>query len=91
MLNYGNSLLSEGMVLDVFSQGEAITDYDTGEVIGHEEEMMGKLEVTSAQARFSKAIVIQGDGIAKDMLARITNEVVGKKGKVKEKRKRRLF
>ena len=91
MLSYGNSMLSEGNVLDVFSQGEAFTDPDTGEELGREEEFIGKLEVTSAQARFSKAKIIQGDGIAGGMLARITNEVVGKKGKVKEKRKRRLF
>ena len=52
----------------------------------------GNLEVTSAQARFSKAQIIAGEGsIADGMLARITNEVVDRKGKVKQKRKRRLF
>ena len=91
MLNYGNSMLAEGNVLDVFSQGEAFVDPDTGEELGREEEHMGKLEIVSAQARFSKAKIIQGDGIADGMLARITNEVVDKKGKVKEKRKRRLW
>ena len=91
MLNYGNSMLSEGNVLDVFSQDEAFVDPDTGEELGREEEHVGKLEIIRAQARFSKAKIIQGDSIADGMLARITNEVVDRKGKVKEKRKRRLF
>jgi len=92
MLNYGNSMLAEGNVLDVFSQGEAFVDPDTGMELGREEEHMGKLEVISAQAMFSKAQIIAGEGnIADGMLARITNEVVDRKGKVKEKRKRRLF
>ena len=91
MLNYGNSMLAVGNVLDVFSQGEAFVDPDTGEELGREEEHMGKLEITSAQARFSKARIVQDNGIADGMLARVTNEVIGKKGKVKQKRKRRLF
>ena len=91
MLNYGDSVLSEGDVLNVFSQGEAFIDPDTGEELGREEEMMGKLEIISAQPRFSKARIIQGDNLAGGMLARVTNEVVGKKGAVKQKRKRRLF
>ena len=91
MLNYGNSLLAAGNVLDVFSQGEAFVDPDTGEELGREEEFVAKLEVISAQPRFSKARIIQGDGIADGMLARVTNEIVDKKGETKEKRKRRLF
>ena len=91
MLNYGDSVLSQGQVLNVFSQGEAFIDPDTGEELGREEEHMGKLEIVSAQPRFSKAKIIQGDGIADGMLARVTNEVVNRKGEVKQKRKRRLF
>ena len=85
MLNYGDSMLANGNVLDVFSQGEAFVDPDTGEELGREEEFIGKLEVVSAQPRFSKARIIQGDGIADGMLARVTNEVVDKKGNTKEK------
>ncbi len=81
MLNYGDSMLAVGDVLNVFSQGEAFTDPDTGELLGYEEEMMGKLEIISAQPRFSKARMIQGDNLAGGMLARVTNEVVGKKAK----------
>lgn len=91
MLNYGEGLLAGGEVLDVFTQGEAFIDPDTGEELGREEELIGKLSVTSVQSRFSKANVIQGSGIADGMLARITNEVVDSKGRTKEKKKRRLF
>ena len=91
MLNYGNSMLAAGNVLDVFSQGEAFVDPDTGEELGREEEFIGKLEIISAQARFSKARIVEGDGIADGMLARITNQIIDKKGEAKTKKKRRLF
>ena len=91
MLNYGKALLGEGDVLEVFSQGEAFTDPDTGEELGREEELIGKLSVASVQDRFSKAQVIEGQGVADGMIARVTNEVVNSKGEVKEKKKRRLF
>ena len=91
MLNYGEALFAGGEVLDVFTQGEAFIDPDTGEELGREEELVGKLSVTSVQPRFSKATVVQGSGIANGMLARITNEVVDRQGRAKEKRKRRLF
>lgn len=89
MLNYGNALLGENDVLDVFTQGEAFIDPDTGEELGREETLAGKLQVTSVQDRFSKAVVIEGDGMEKGMLARITNEVVDAKGRKKTKKKRR--
>ena len=37
MLNYGTALLGEDDVLEVFSQGEAFIDPDTGEELGREE------------------------------------------------------
>lgn len=89
MLNYGSALLGENDVLDVFTQGEAFVDPDTGEELGREETLAGKLQVTSVQDRFSKATVIEGEGLAKGMLARITNEVVNANGGKKTKKKRR--
>ena len=92
MLNYGTALLGENDVLDVFSQGEAFIDPDTGEELGREETLVGKLQITSVQDRFSKATVIEGEGVADGMLARLTNEVVDKKGRKKsKKKKRKLF
>ena len=91
MLNYGDSVLAEGDVLEVFTQGEAFVDPDTGEELGREEELVGRIEVSSVQARFSKATVVDGGDIANGMLARKTDQGVDNKGRVKEKRKRRLF
>ena len=90
MLNYGSGLLAQGDVLEVFTQGEAFIDPDTGEELGKEEEFAGRIEVSSVQPRFSKATVVEGD-IADGMLARKTDQVIDRKGRVKEKRKRRLF
>lgn len=45
ILNYGNSLLQNGDSLEVFSQGEAFVDPDTGETLGQEEELVGKMSV----------------------------------------------
>ena len=59
MLNYGNSLLQEGDILEVFSQGEEFIDPDTGEILGREEILIGKLSVFDVQARFSKAKVLE--------------------------------
>ncbi len=89
MLNYGVGLLSGGEVLEAFSQGEVFVDPDTGEELGREEELVGKLSVTSVQPRFSKANIIDGQGIERGMLARITNQALESKGRTKEKRKRR--
>jgi len=90
MLNYGSGLLAEGDVLEVFTQGEAFVDPDTGEELGREEELAGRIEVSSVQSRFAKARVVEGE-MADGMLARKTDQVIDKKGRVKEKRKRRLF
>lgn len=90
MLNYGTALLNENDVLQVFSQGEAFIDPDTGEELGREETPVGKLQITSVQDRFSKAMVIEGGGVADGMLARITNEVAqgGDGGKPKKTRRK---
>jgi len=75
VLNYGNALLNEGNILDVFSVGEAFVDPDTGETLGSEEMFVGKIKVTSATAKFSKAALHQEDKakdeIEKGMIARL--------------------
>ncbi len=67
VLNYGNSLLKVGEVLDVFVVGEEFVDPDTGEVLGAEEEKIGQVRVTSAQAKFSKATLVEGSGDPDDI------------------------
>ncbi len=92
MLNYGDSLLQEGDVLEVFSQGEEFIDPDTGEVLGREEVLIAKLSVFDVQARFSKAKVLENsDTIKAGAVARITDEVVDSKGETKKKKKLKLW
>ncbi|WP_297819983.1 hypothetical protein [uncultured Paraglaciecola sp.] len=81
MLNYGNGLLQKGDHLNIFSLGETFVDPDTGEELGSEEELVGEVAVFSAQAKFSKAKVIEGaDSLEKGMIARVVH---GKKSKEK--------
>ena len=92
MLNYGNGLLQEGDVLEVFSQGEEFIDPDTGEVLGREEELIGKLSVFDVQARFSKAKILEkNSSIETGAIARITEEEVDSKGQTKKKKKLKLW
>ena len=95
MLNYGSGLLQKKQVFDVFSQGEEIIDPDTGEVLGCEEEKIGRIEVTSVQAKFSKAKVLVGaDKIKRGMICRLVSKEQlerEEKAKQKPKKKRLLF
>jgi curli biogenesis system outer membrane secretion channel CsgG len=89
MLNYGNGLLQKGDHLNIFSLGETFVDPDTGEELGSEEELVGEVAVFSAQAKFSKAKVIEGaDSLEKGMIARVVH---GKKSKEKQKAKKSLW
>lgn len=74
MLSYGNGFLNKGDILDVFNQGEKITDPDTGEILGTIEEHVGKIKVISAQSKFSKAIILEGSGFKEGMIARINSQ-----------------
>lgn len=75
MLNYGDSLLSKGNILDIFSQGETFVDPDTGEVLGSEERQIGSVKVVSTQPKLSKAEVLYGgSNIQKGMLARLVKK-----------------
>lgn len=52
--------LERGAVLNVYAQGEAMVDPDTGEVLGYDEEKLGVIRVTEVLARLSKAEVLEG-------------------------------
>lgn len=60
-LNYGKGLIEDGAYFDVFATGEELIDPDTGEVLGSEEELIGRIVVNSVQAKFSKAEVVDGN------------------------------
>ncbi len=86
MLNYGKGFLQDGHILEVFSQGESFVDPDTGEELGSEEELIGKITVFSTQAKFSKAKALESTGeFEKGMIARLTKEKASKKKKKKLK------
>ena len=75
--------------LDIFSQGESFVDPDTGEELGSEEELVAKVEIFSAQSKFSKASIIDGFGsgnITKGMVARVV-----KPTKKQSKKKKKLW
>ncbi len=82
-LNYGNGLLSAGDLLDVYKVGEEMIDPDTGESLGGSRKLVGQIEVTDAQAKFSVATIVDGV-IEKGMLAMPAK----KKAKAKKKRKK---
>ena len=58
IVNYGDVILAPGDQLVAFEVGESFVDPDTGEVLGSEETEIGLVEITRAEARFSRATVI---------------------------------
>ena len=58
IVNYGDVILAPGDQLIAFEVGESFVDPDTGEVLGSEETEIGLVEITRAEARFSRATVI---------------------------------
>lgn len=95
MVNYGSGFLGKGDVLDVFSQGEKVVDPDTGEVLGSEEEKVGRIKITDVQAKFSKAgAVIGAEKIQKNMICRkVSNKQLEeeKKAEKKSEKKKGVF
>ena len=61
VLNQGGDRITKGMQFDVFGQGQAITDPDTGESLGSVETLLATLEVTRVTYTMSFAKVISGD------------------------------
>ena len=60
VINYGNAFLAPGDVLAMFDVGEKIVDPDTGETLGAEITETGMVEITMAEAKFSKAVGLSG-------------------------------
>ncbi|MDD9999980.1 MAG: hypothetical protein OXQ89_19735, partial [Rhodospirillaceae bacterium] len=58
IVNYGDAILAPGQQLVAFEVGEEFVDPDTGEVLGSEETEIGRVEITRAEARFSRAAII---------------------------------
>lgn len=62
MLNRGKGAgIEVGQVYTVFNPGETVTDPDTGEVLGSNEEEAGTVEITAVNPKFSKGKIIKGE------------------------------
>ena len=60
-----------GQVWTVMSGGKALTDPDTGEVLGREEIVAGKARIVSVQPKFATAEIIEGqDKVSEGMVVR---------------------
>lgn len=63
--------LAAGVVLQVFVQGQALIDPDTGKNLGSPDRLLGEVQVESVEDRYSVAKVLSGDGFARNHLVRI--------------------
>ena len=60
ILNYGEAMFAVGETWDVFIQGEALIDPDTGENLGADETKLGTIRITEVQAKIAKATLTEG-------------------------------
>lgn len=88
VLNYGNVFFKPGDQLAAFSVGEVFTDPDTGEVLGADETRLGTIEVMSAEARLSKAAILDGDPSAFERGTTLKRLAVDSSRKSEDKRGR---
>ena len=84
ILNYGNVFFSAGDQLMLYEVGESFIDPDTGEVLGAEETELGRVEITRAEPRFSRARPLEGG------MAATAGSVLKRAPEGKEKKKRGL-
>lgn len=63
VLNQGGSNVREGMIYDVFRQGEVIADVSSGETLGAPEELVARVRVTRVTPKMSYAVVVEGTPI----------------------------
>jgi hypothetical protein len=61
IINQGGKRISEGLVLDVFTQGEEIIDIDTKESLGKTETLIATIKIEKVSPTFSYAKLIEGD------------------------------
>lgn len=73
VINQGGDRISEGMLLDIYTQGEEIFDHDTKESLGKIESLAATLRVERIAQKMSFAKVVSGDSskLSKDLVCRI--------------------
>jgi hypothetical protein len=67
--------IAAGQTWGVFRLGEELKDPDTGESLGREETLVGKVRIMSVQPKTAKAEVVEGSGIAVGDLLRLEASV----------------
>ena len=65
-----------GQIVEIFQFGEPLEDPDTGELLGHEEVLVGSAQVRRLTEKFSTAIIIEDHGIAKSNIVRVVSETI---------------
>ncbi|MDJ0837833.1 MAG: CsgG/HfaB family protein [Acidobacteriota bacterium] len=59
-LNYGCSVLENGQVLEVYSNGDELKDPSTGESLGFTPKYLGRVQIKSCREKFSEANILEG-------------------------------
>ena len=67
--------MSEGMLLDIFTESEELLDYDTKESLGRVENLIATVKVNRVAQKISFAEVVDGDlsKISKGLICRVKN------------------
>jgi curli biogenesis system outer membrane secretion channel CsgG len=63
-----------GTTLDVFAQGEALIDPETGIQLGTPDRKVGTIRITQLEEKYSVALVVSGDGFARGHLLRLAGQ-----------------
>ena len=64
VLNQGGKNIREGMVFDVFRQGEEVIDVQSGETLGAPEEQIARIQISRVTPKMSYAVVVEGTPLA---------------------------
>ncbi len=73
VINRGQGLAASGQTYDIYAQGEALIDPDTGEQLGAAEERVATIRIGTVQAKLAYGDVISGsvDAIPRGAVARL--------------------
>ncbi|WP_368640142.1 CsgG/HfaB family protein [Castellaniella ginsengisoli] len=73
IINRGQGLAASGQTYDIYAQGEALIDPDTGEQLGAAEERVATIRIGTVQAKIAYGDVVSGsaDAIPRGSVARL--------------------
>ena len=70
----GGSNIRVGDFFNIYSPGKDMIDPYTGESLGTEETLAGKVKIQRVESKFSIGYLISGAGIEQGMIARVQNK-----------------